>query len=107
MCFVSGKMSKKFWNIVKCHVINATLHGTKQVMVKLMRVNSLVERKVIYLLVPQMVKCEDADDHLKHLGTLLWVISNNFHRSVIALYNQGASPKHSRISMRVKLQTGF
>jgi hypothetical protein len=30
---VSGKTSQKIWNIVDCHVINATLHGAKQVMV--------------------------------------------------------------------------
>jgi hypothetical protein len=76
-------------------------------MVKLRHMNSLVEHKVVYLPVPQMVKCEDAADHLKRLQTLLWVIPNNFHRSVIALYDQSASPKYSRISMRVKLQTGF
>ncbi len=32
---VSGKTNQKFWNIVNCHVINAALHGTKQMMVKL------------------------------------------------------------------------
>jgi hypothetical protein len=80
---------------------------TKQVMVKLRHVNSLVEHKVVYLPVLQMVKCEDAADRLKCLRTLLWVIPNNFHRSVIALYNQGASPEYSHISVRVKLQTGF
>jgi hypothetical protein len=64
---VSGKTSQKFWNIVNCHVINVTLHGTKQVMVKLRHVNSLVEHKVVYLPVPQMVKCEDAANRLKHL----------------------------------------
>ncbi len=70
-------------------------------------VNSLVKHKVVYLPVPWMVKCEDAADHLKHLQTLLQVIPNNFYRSVIALYNQGTSPKYSHISMRIKLQTCF
>jgi hypothetical protein len=46
---VSGKTSQKFWNIVDCHVIDATLHGAKQVMVKLRHVNSLVKHKVVYL----------------------------------------------------------
>ncbi len=100
-------MSQNFWNIVNCHIIDATLHGTKLVMVKLRHVNSLVEHKVVSLPIPRMVKCKDTADHLKRLHTLLWVIPNNFHRSVIALYNQGTSPKYSRISVKVKLQTGF
>ncbi len=79
-------MSQKFWNIINCYVINVTLHGTKQVMVKLRHVNSLVKHKVVYLPVLWMVKCKDAADHLKCLQTLLWVIPNNFHWSVIALY---------------------
>ncbi len=84
---VSGKMSQKFWNIVDCHVINVTLHGAKQVMVKLRHVKSLVKHKVVYLPIPQMVKCEDAADHLKRLQTLLRVIPNNFHQLVVTLYN--------------------
>jgi hypothetical protein len=68
-------------------IINATLHGTKQMMVKLTHVNSLVKHKVVYLPIPQMVKYKDAADHLKSLQTLLWVIPNNFHRLVIALYD--------------------
>jgi hypothetical protein len=76
-------------------------------MVKLRHVNNLVEHKVVYLPIPRMVKCEDAADCLKRLQNLLWVIPNNFHWLVIALYNQGASPRYSRIGMRVKLQTGF
>jgi hypothetical protein len=72
-------------------------------MVKLRHVNSLVKHKVVYLLILWMVKCKDAADRLKHLQTLLWGIPNNFHQSVIALYNQGTSPEYSRISVGVKL----
>ena len=57
--------------MVNYHVINATLHGTKQVMVKLRHVNSLVKHKVVYLPIPRMVECKDAADRLKCLQTLL------------------------------------
>jgi hypothetical protein len=67
MCVVSGKTSQKFQNIVDSHIIIATLHGAKQVIVKLRHVNSLVKYKVVYLPVPWMVKCEDAADGLKCL----------------------------------------
>jgi hypothetical protein len=84
---VSGKTSQKFWNIVDCHIINAIMHGAKQVMVKLRHVNSLVKHKGVYLPVLWMVKCKDVADHLKCLQNLLQVIPDNFQRSVVTLFN--------------------
>jgi hypothetical protein len=78
VCVVSGEANQKYRNIVDCHTINATLHGANQVMVKLRHVNCLVEHKVVYLPVSQMVDCKDPTDHLKCLQTLLWVIPNIF-----------------------------
>jgi hypothetical protein len=87
MHVVSGKTSQKFLKIVDCHGINETLHGAKQVMVKLKHVNSLVKHKVIYMPVSRKVKCKGAADCLKRLQTLLWVIPDNLHRSDVTLYN--------------------
>ncbi len=107
MHFVSGKTSQKFQNIIDCHVINAALHGAKQVMVEMRHVDCLMEHKVVYLPVSWMVKCKDAADSYKCLQILLWVIPSNFHRLVVTLCNKGTSPKYSCICMRIKFQTCF
>jgi hypothetical protein len=74
-------------------------------MVKLRHVNRLVEYKVVYLPVSQLVKCKVTADQLKCLQTLLRVIPENFHWLVITLYHKGASPEYSHISMGIKFQT--
>ncbi len=107
MRVVSGKTSQKFWDIVDCHVINAALHGAKQVIVELWHVDRMIEHKVVYLPVSWMVECKDAADCFEHLQTLLWVIPNNFHWSVVTLYNKDASPKYSCICMGIKFHTCF
>jgi hypothetical protein len=106
---VSGKTSKKIWDIIDYHVINVALHGAKLVMVELWHVGHLMEHKVVYLHLPisRMVKCKGSTDCFERLQTLLWVIPNNFHRSVVTLYNKGAIPEFSRICMGVKFQTSF
>ncbi len=46
---VIGKTSQRFWNIIDCHIINATLHGAMQVMIKLRHVNSSVLVNPLFL----------------------------------------------------------
>ena len=46
MRLVSGVRCQKFWQVVNDHVIHATLHRAKQVMVKVWNVDCLMNDKV-------------------------------------------------------------
>jgi hypothetical protein len=46
MRLVSGFDRQKFWRLVKDHIIHATLHGAKKVMVKMRHVDSLIDNQV-------------------------------------------------------------
>ncbi len=83
MCLVSGVRCQKLWQVVNDHVIHATLHRAKQVVVKVWNVDCLMN---------DQVECPPRSrviisNHATHSGIGLCaeglIIAHHVHRSLI------------------------
>ena len=83
MRLVSGFDRQKFWRLVNDHVIHATLHRAKQVMVEVRDVDGLVQHQVERPPSLRVSVSNHATYSLVSLAAKRLVVSNNGHWSVV------------------------
>ena len=76
---------QELWYVVDGNVINSTLHGAKQVVVKVGYLYGLVANKMVYLSSQWMSILKYRRYCLEVSRSKLWVIATYCHRAVIVI----------------------
>ena len=75
----------ELWNVVDDYVIYSTLHGEKQVMIKVGYLYGLVDKKMVYLSSHWMIILRYRRYCLEVSRSKLWVIATYCHGAVIVI----------------------
>ena len=102
MRLVSGVRHQKFWCVVNGHVIHAALHRTKQVVIKVGYVNSLVDQKQERPPVRWVGVGYRAGNRPVFRATKSGVISFYMDGSIIVLEDVSVPTQNTGVSMRIK-----
>ena len=78
-------LHQKLWNIVDDNVINSTLHGAKQVVVKVGDLYGLVDNKMVYLSSQWMSILRYRRYYIEVSRSKLWVIATDCCRAFIVI----------------------
>ena len=78
-------LHQEIWYVVDGNVINSSLHGAKQVVVKVGDLYNLVDNKMVYLSSQWMSILKYRRYCLEVSRSKLWVIATDCHRAVIVI----------------------
>ena len=78
-------LHQELWHVADGNVINSSLHGAKQVVVKVGDLYGLVDNKMVYLSRQWMGILKYRRYFLEVSRYKLWVIAINCHRAVIVI----------------------
>ena len=102
MRLVSGVRHQKFWCVVNGHVIHAALHRTKQVVIKMWYVNSLVDQKQERPPVRWVSVGHSSGNRPVFRATKSGVIGFNMDGLIIVLKDVSVPTQYTGVGMRVK-----
>ena len=102
MRLVSGVRHQKFWCVINGHVIHAALHRTKQVVIKMWYVNSLVDQKQERPPVRWVSVGHSSGNRPVFRATKSGVISFYMDGSIIVLEDVSMPTQYTGVSMRIK-----
>ena len=85
MAVVGQGLHQELWNIVNDYVVYSTLHGAKQVVVKVGDMYGLVDNKMLYLFSQWMSILKYRRYCLEVSRLKLWVVASYFRGVVIVI----------------------
>ena len=89
MHVVSGVRRQKFRRIFDCHVINSTLHWTKEMVIKVRNMDCLVDHQVKHLTGIGVIISNCPANGGKCFSAKVWAVPPDNNRSIKVKGNQG------------------
>jgi hypothetical protein len=89
MCVVSGVIHQKIGHLIDSHVISSTLHWAKKMVVKMWKMNGLVDHYVVYPASLWVIISKASTNGGIVLSNKGWVIAFNNNLSVLIKKNEG------------------
>ena len=85
MAVVGRGLHQELWSVVDDYVIYSTLHGAKQVMIKVGDLYGLLDNKMVYLSCHWMSILKYRRYCLEVSRPKLWVVATYWHRAIIVI----------------------